>query len=172
MSNHNRHQASGDGSRRISRHPIHRGLGLVFLMGWIVWVIGCQSGAAKPLPLMMSDKSYFSDVPMPQGFHIIEQASEDCLTGKRRVYVRHVYEGKGDGFRVRAFYEEYMPQYQWQYVTGGNVEGVQSLKFIKGSESCNITITRPSGFGSSVVRVQVMIMPEDGGSPGFEAPKK
>lgn len=86
------------------------------------------------------------------------------MTGKRRLYVRHVYEGKGDLYAVRNFYVERMPQHGWQIVYAGQIKGTHEVRFEKGQESCTITI---AGSGSSLgrgVEVQLIIRQEERGT--------
>ncbi len=131
-----------------------------------VWVIalGCGPQAREPMRMMAKQRPYFSDVPIPMGFQIIEKASEDSMTGKRRVYVRHVYEGRADPYAVRDFYIERMPQYKWQMVNAGQVEGIHTMRFVKAQESCTLTIQRSKSAWGGTVRIQLLIMQEERGT--------
>ena len=60
--------------------------------------------------MMAKERPYYADVPIPVGFEFIAEASEDSMTGRRRLYARHVYEGRADLFSVLNFYKDYMPK--------------------------------------------------------------
>ncbi len=131
-------------------------LGMLCLVTW-----GCGPRAAEPMRMMAKQRPYFSDVPVPMGFSILEEASEDSGTGKRRLYARHVYEGSADLYAVKQFYIERMPQYKWQLANTVHVGGRHQMRFEKGQESCTLTIERAgSGWGSKI-RVQLIIMQEE-----------
>ncbi len=134
--------------------------------GAMLWTLGlgCGPRAAEPVRLMAKQQSPISDLPVPMGFRILEDESEDAYTGRRRLYVRHVYSGSGEPFAVRNFYRDRMPQYKWQLVNTVHVAGTHSMVFQKGQESCTVTITRSKSGWSSGVRVQIIIMPEERGA--------
>ncbi len=126
--------------------------------------LGCGPRAAEPVRLMAKQRSPISDLPVPMGFRILEDESEDAYTGRRRLYVRHVYEGSGEPFAVRNFYRDRMPQYKWQLVNTVHFAGTHSMVFQKGQESCTVAISRSKSRWGSGVRVQIIIMPEERGA--------
>lgn len=132
----------------------------------LLWALGlgCGPRAAGPVRLMAKQQSPISDLPVPLGFRILEDESEDAYTGRRRLYVRHVYAGSGEPFTVRNFYRDRMPQYKWQLVNTVHVAGTHSMVFQKGQESCTVTISRSKSGWSSGIRVQIIIMPEERGA--------
>ena len=132
----------------------------------VLWTLGlgCGPRAAEPSRLMAKQQSPISDLPVPMGFRILEDESEDAYTGRRRLYVRHVYAGSGEPFAVRNFYRDRMPQYKWQLVNAVHVSGTHSMVFQKGQESCTVTISRSKSGWSSGIRVQIIIMPEERGA--------
>ena len=132
----------------------------------VLWVLGlgCGPQAAEPVRLMAKQRSLISDLPVPKGFRILEDESEDAYTGRRRLYVRHVYAGSGEPFAVRNFYRDRMPQYKWQLVNTVHVSGTHSMVFQKGQESCTVAISRSKSGWKSGVRVQIIIMPEERGA--------
>ena len=100
------------------------------------------------------------DIPIPQGFRLVESAGEDRSTGTRRLYLRHDYRGRADKHRARDFYREQMPLSRWTLMSDGNVKGDIQMRFEKQTESCTITITdRPGLFGGT--RIQVIVARED-----------
>ena len=132
----------------------------------VLWVLGmgCGPSAAEPTRLLARQRAPISDLPVPMGFRILEAESEDAYTGRRRLYVRHVYEGSGEPFAVRNFYRDRMPQYHWQLVSSVHVAGTHSMVFEKGQESCTVTVSRSKSGWRSGIRVQIIIMPEERGS--------
>jgi len=79
----------------------------------VLWVrgMGCGPNGAEPTRLMARQRAPISDLPVPRGSRILEDESEDVYTGRRRLYVRHVYAGSGEPFAVRDFYRDRRPQY-------------------------------------------------------------
>ena len=138
---------------------------LVFSVA-VLWALGlgCGPRAAEPTRLMAKQRAPVSDLPVPMGFRILEDESEDAYTGRRRIYLRHLYVGSGEPFAVRNFYRDRMPQYQWQLVNSVHVAGTHSMVFQKGQESCTVAISRSKSGWKSGIRVQIIIMPEERGA--------
>ncbi len=132
----------------------------------VLWVLGmgCGPNGAEPTLLMARQRAPISDLPVPRGFRILEDESEDVYTGRRRLYVRHVYAGSGEPFAVRDFYRDRMPQYKWQLVNAVFAAGTHSMVFQKGQESCTVAISRSKTGWSRGIRVQIIIMPEERGA--------
>lgn len=132
----------------------------------VLWVLGlgCGPQAAEPVRLMAKQRAPVSDLPVPVGFRILEDESEDAYTGRRRLYLRHVYVGSGEPFAVRNFYRDRMPQYKWQLVNTVHFGGTHTMVFQKGQESCTVAISRSKSAWSSGIRVQIVIMPEERGA--------
>jgi hypothetical protein len=99
---------------------------------------------------------------VPQGFELVEPASEDRATGTARLYLRHTYEGKARKYDVRAFYREQMPLARWAKVSDGNVKGEYTMRFEKGNEGCNILIRDREGYKAGT-QVQVIVCQEQRG---------
>ncbi len=139
---------------------------LAFSVG-VLWALGpgCGPQAAEPMRLMARQRPPISDLPVPMGFRILEDESEDAYTGRRRLYVRHVYAGSGESFAVRNFYRDRMPQYKWQLVNSVYAAGTHTMVFQKGQESCTVAISRSKSAWKSGIRVQIIIMPEERGAP-------
>lgn len=128
-------------------------------------VLGCGPSTGDAMRIMAKQRPYFLDVPVPMGFELVVDASEDSMTGRRRLYARHVYEGRAEIYAVKHFYQDRMPQYKWQMVNAIHVQGVHEMRFEKGQEACSIRISPPkSGWGGKV-RVQIIIMQEERGTP-------
>lgn len=147
-----------------------------YLQGGFALVVGlllgsaCGPQAGGPMRMMAKERPYYADVPVPMGFKFLAEASEDSMTGRRRLYARHVYEGRADLFSVLNFYKDRMPQYNWQMVNAVNVKGVHTLQFEKGQESCSMEIRNAkSKWGGSKVRVQMIIMQEERGTASNRA---
>ena len=131
-----------------------------------VWLaaVACGPSTGDAMRIMAQQRPYFPDVPVPMGFQLVPDASEDSMTGRRRLYARHVYVGRADIYAVKNFYQDRMPQYKWHMVNDIHVAGVHDMRFEKGQESCSIRISPPkSGWGGKV-HVQIIIMQEERGT--------
>ena len=106
------------------------------------------------------------------GFKLVENACEDQSTGTRRLYLRHLYQGKADKYAARKFYREQMPRARWALVSDRNVKGEYTLRFEKGTESCTLHITDGEGRMSRNIRIQVIIVQEERGQSSSNARKK
>jgi hypothetical protein len=140
-------------------------LGLVGVM-----IGGCSQGtrSGEDGRLLPVANPYERDIPLPMGFEMVEDACEDQMTGTRRLYLRHTYEGRAsDKYLVRDFYEEQMPRARWSLVSNRNVKGTYALRFEKGSEACTITIRDANGSLSVNTQIEVVVVQEERGtSPG------
>jgi hypothetical protein len=137
--------------------------------------VGCESPEAnQDVRLVASRRQYEKDVPVPAGFQLVEDACEDQSTGTRRLYLRHLYEGDAQNkYAVRRFYREQMPRARWHLVSDGNVKGVYTLRFEKGTEACTVRITdAESGLGAARARIEVTIVQEERGQAPAEVRDK
>ncbi len=112
---------------------------------------------------LIRGRPFERDIPVPAGFSLVEQASEDRSTGTSRLYLRHVYTGDADKYAVRNFYREQMPLARWTKVSDGSVKGDFSMRFEKGNESCTVAITDEKKAIRTKTRVQVVIAREERG---------
>jgi hypothetical protein len=122
---------------------------------------GCSQQPEKIERLVAAPRPYEPDVPIPSGFRIVDDATEDRSTGTMRLYLRHVYTGAADKYAVRNFYREQMPLARWSKVSDGNVRGLCTLRFVKGNESCVVEIGDASQFKT---RIQVLVSLEQRGN--------
>ena len=132
---------------------------------------GCSGTASRgqEVRLVCSARPYEPDIPLPIGFKLVDPASEDRSPGVARLYLRHLYTGKADKYAVRNFYREQMPLARWSKVSEGNVRGVCTLRFEKGSESCTVDI-RDAGSGMGRhTEIQVLVSQEQRGSGAGDA---
>lgn len=123
-------------------------------------VSGCVGAApvAGNASLVSSAHPYEPGIPVPVGFRLVDQASEDFSSGPVR-YVRHRYLGRADKYAVREFYRKQMPLVRWTAISDSNVNGRITMRFQRQDESCTVTIEdETSGFARRVA-VQVMIAP-------------
>ncbi|MBN1514709.1 MAG: hypothetical protein JXB13_22035 [Phycisphaerae bacterium] len=131
---------------------------------------GCSQGVqtGKDGRLLPQANPYARDIPVPMGFRMVEDACEDQLTGTRRLYLRHTYEGRSrDKLAVRSFYEEQMPRARWTLVSNRNVKGTFALRFEKGGEACTITIRDAGRSLSANTQIEAVVVQEERGtSPG------
>ena len=86
-------------------------------LAWVtMFAVGCVAAGCNQtrsggheVRLIASSRPYEPDVPIPVGFRLVDEASEDRSTGVSRLYLRHLYHGKADKHAVRGFYREQMP---------------------------------------------------------------
>ena len=126
----------------------------------VTGILGCRSSQtrARSAKLVASQAPFHRDVPVPAGFRMADQASEDWSNGSAR-YVRHEYRGRADKLAVRAFYRKQMPLVRWSLLDDSNVHGRIKMRFDRGGESCTISIEDHSSGWSSGVAVRVLIVP-------------
>lgn len=150
--------------------------GRVAVLAGLLLFGGACTPAPKPgggVRLVPAATLYERDIPIPSGFRMVEPACEDQSTGTRRLYLRHIYEGKAPSkYSVRKFYREQMPRARWALVSDGNVKGVYTLRFEKGTESCRIQITGGEGRLGPNTRIQVIIAQEERGKSPPESENK
>lgn len=150
--------------------------GRVAILAGLLLFGGACTSASKPgdtVHLTAASMLYERDIPIPSGFRMVESACEDQSTGTRRLYLRHIYEGKAPSkYSVRKFYREEMPRARWALVSDGNVKGVYTLRFEKGTESCRVQITGGEGRLGAKTRIQVIIAQEERGKSPPESGTK
>ena len=141
-------------------------------LAWVtMFAVGCVAAGCNQtrsggheVRLIASSRPYEPDVPIPVGFRLVDEASEDRSTGVSRLYLRHLYHGRADKHAVRGFYREQMPLARWIKVSDGNVQGKITLRFEKGSESCTIEIREKLGRMGTSTEVQVLVSQEQRGA--------
>jgi len=131
------------------------GLGLLILAGG-----GCewsQTGGVRTQQLVAHTKPFESDIPVPVGFRILEDASEDYRQGGRRIFLRHRYVGSAAKISVRSFYRDQMTLSRWTPLRDFTLRGRHTMQFQKGEDYCTIVIDDlpDSALGNLVVDVCV-----------------
>lgn len=144
----------------MKRAAVAQGLVGVVLVAVCVAPAGCTGSGNQEVRLLASSKPYEADIPVPNGFKLVDEASEDRATGVSRLYLRHVYRGQADIHAVRNFYREQMPLARWIKVSDGNVAGRMTLRFEKGNESCTIDIHEVPGRVRKCTEIQVIVSQE------------
>ncbi len=122
---------------------------------------GCVAarGTAHSDTLLPAANPYDADVPVPAGFRLVDEASEDWSNGSAR-YLRHRYRGRADKSAVRTFYREQMPLVRWTPISDGNVHGSVTMRFQRDGESCTITIEQERYGLTRYAAVDVLIVPK------------
>ena len=110
------------------------------------------------MELLPSPHPYEVDIPVPEGFRLAEQSSEDWSSGSLR-YLRHRYVGRADKYELRRFYRQQMPLVKWTTLSDGQISGRYTMRFVRGTESCTIAIDGGASTLSSKVVIDVMIAP-------------
>lgn len=145
-------------------------LAVALLIAGVMPCGGCVTTGSKPQrpadhppPMPTRGRSFEPDLPVPAGFTLVEDASEDRSTGSRRLYLRHEYRGKADKYALRTFYREQMPLARWTRTADGNIEGEITMVFEKQGEYCTITIRDADDNHSGMVNVRVVVARQQGG---------
>ncbi len=144
--------------KRASVRALVGGLALL-TAAYTAFLAGCGASARPTGPVVLepAPRPYESDIPVPAGFALADQSSEDWQSGPLR-YIRHEYRGRADKYAVRQFYRDYMPRVRWALVSDSSAAGRYSMTFLRGTESCAVLI---EGTGRGMVRVEVRIAPVD-----------
>ena len=133
------------------------GLGGMLVLG------GCATAPVtdRQAILAASQTPYATDIPLPRGFVLVDQSSEDWSSGSLR-YLRHHYRGRADKHAVRVFYREQMVLVRWTPVSESSIHGSSTLSFERDDETCVVTV---EGARAGVVTVDVLITPTVRRSP-------
>ena len=131
--------------------------------------VGCAGSAPIGLEgaLKPSRQPHEPDIPLPEGFRLVERSCEDWSSGPIR-YLRHRYRGRAEKAAVRRFYRQQMPLVRWKAISDGNVHGRYTMRFERRTESCTITIEDATLGLSSRVVVDVLIAPAARQSTEYE----
>ena len=133
------------------------------LVASVLWsVSGCAGlhRATGASTLVAASRPLVTDIPVPEGFRLAEQSSEDWASGSIR-YIRHRYTGRADKHAVRRFYREQMPLVRWTAISDANLHGRYTMRFERGTEHCTVFIDSPAARKSDRVIVDVIISPAD-----------
>ena len=149
------------------------GYRLCHLFGAVL--LGLSGGCADPEPaisrwsLQASPRPYAADIPLPAGFRLADQSSEDWADGLVR-YLRHRYVGRAPRTAVRRFYREQMPLVRWVAESDGTVQGTVTLRFHRGGEVCTVIVTGGSPDRAGRVTIEVLITPRFTKAAEFASP--
>ncbi len=117
-----------------------------------------SSGRAGRNVRLQSGTPYSKDIPLPEGFRLIDQSSEDWSSEAVR-YLRHQYAGRADRLNVREFYRKQMPLVRWTADSESDVHGRCTMQFSRRNEHCTITIRKKRSVLRSRTVVDVIIAP-------------
>ena len=128
--------------------------------------MGCvrNAGHARGARLVVSARPYVKDIPVPAGFTLVEQSSEDWAMASLR-YLRHRYAGSADKAALRDFYRVQMPLVRWSPTSDGSVHGRYTMRFTRGTETCTVEIHSGTGRSSRRVVVDILIAPATSSAP-------
>lgn len=132
--------------------------GCVIALSWA----GCNNGTwGKPTDKLVPEKQLgVSDIQVPQGFKIDEDASEDRSTGNWR-FVKHTYYGKADPQLVREFYRDQMSMTGWKILDDEMHQGQYKLRFESDLEYCDVAISRVKQAWGEKTKVELEVAPLD-----------
>jgi hypothetical protein len=127
-------------------------------------LIGCQdtfwNGETKKL--IAAQQLGSSDIPIPAGFDMDQNSSEDSRAQGLRT-VRHVYMGKAEGQLVRAFFRDHMPETRWTLTSDEMHQGQFVMQFEKDLETCEVKVSEVGRGWSSRTKLQIEVTPRRGG---------
>lgn len=120
-----------------------------------------ESGGPTQLPARQNN--YVEDIPVPANFTIVEAQSRSKTLATPAVrWVDHLYRGRGDAMAVRGFYAIRMAEHKWEPISETINEGVYTMRFKKGPEVCEITVSRARLLGP--VGIHVALEPQESGN--------
>lgn len=124
------------------------------------WITGCAAPRhrATGMKLTASTTPVVEDIPVPERFELVDQASEDWSDGTMR-YLRHRYHGAAGIGAVRRFFQEQMPLVRWTPISDSQVYGRITMRFERAHEACTVTIEDDSAILSRRTIVDVIIVP-------------
>lgn len=96
------------------------------------------------------------DVPLPSGFHLVDDRSVGSTSGKVRIG-KYEYAGGTDRSEVARFYKEIMPSAGWGLKNESFDRGTTELFFESSAESCVIKVKRESRKTLVVVDVRPLV---------------
>ncbi len=127
--------------------------------------IGSSGPEAVPEPDSLVAKSQppMVDLPMPVSFDLKESRSRSMAAPGLR-FVDHWYYGREDKWAVGRFFKRQMPAAQWQLQADRMMTGDIVLDFVKGRESCKMTIGE-NFWGTTTVHVEIYAAGPSVGAP-------
>jgi hypothetical protein len=121
---------------------------------------GCQDENAA---LVARARSDIEDVPVPEGFELVDMRSRSWSNGSLR-FVDYLFRGDAHKLAVIRFYEKQMPVGRWSPVTNQTLQGETEMDYQKDRENCRVTISTEGWYKPTFIHVS--IWPEaDGGAP-------
>ena len=121
---------------------------------------GCSGLSRTPggVPLRPSPDPYELDIPLPDGFRLVDEFSGSSAAGLAR-RARHRYRGPADKQLVRRFYRTQMPLVRWTLRYDRRVDGHCLMRCGRGSEACTVTIDDSIAMFRRWATVDVVISP-------------
>lgn len=102
---------------------------------------GCLGGGGRP-PAPVQHPM-LQNVPLPDGFRIVDQRSRGMTTGGQR-WAQCEFMGNADRATVVSFFEEYMPTAGWALKEKRFTAGVYDLRFDSARERCDLRVYHQS----------------------------
>ena len=90
--------------------------------------------------LIPSARPPIPDLPIPWNFKLLEPVSRNYETHGAR-FVDHSYQGRAEKDLVERFVRIQMPMKGWTFRSARMVRGTHVLRYEKGSEECDVTIS-------------------------------
>ncbi|MGE0480894.1 MAG: hypothetical protein AB7Q17_10535 [Phycisphaerae bacterium] len=125
---------------------------------------GCMGGGGRP-PAPVQHPM-LQNVPLPDGFRIVDQRSRGMTTGGQR-WAQCEFMGNADRATVVSFFEEYMPTAGWALKEKRFTAGVYDLRFDSARERCDLRVYHQS---LNRTKIDVDLRQIPGGAADGEAP--
>ena len=120
---------------------------------------GCApTKAGRRLGLSPASRPLQRDLPLPAGFALVDESTEDWISGPVR-FIRHCYKGRADKQEVRLFYRQQMPLARWTPVVERTYDGRCTMSFSRKRERCTIEIVSRKTLLGPATRVTVSVAP-------------
>jgi len=129
------------------------GLPLAGLLFCLFVPVGCNTGQTGQL--QAQSRTHVSDVPVPNGFNLVDKRSRSYRNQTGLRWVDYLYKGNEDKFDVVRFYEKQMIVFHWNPQTTQTAQGQTSQDFIKDHEHCRITVSGGGALSATFVHISV-----------------
>ena len=120
---------------------------------------GCGPETTEPTILQARAQPFVVDVPVPDHFDQDRRKSTHSFTAGRR-QIKHHYLGSASPLSVSNFYQQKMPDHQWELLDRSLKNDIEVLNYRKGEEKCEVRIEElPGGLFGSKTRISILIQP-------------
>ena len=130
------------------------GLGVAVVFLCLSALTGCNAGNDTG-ELQAHRQPHISDIPIPQGFALVEERSRSYTNQAGLRWVDFLYKGREDKLEVIHFYEKQMLTSRWSPQMQQTAQGQTSLDFAKDHERCRITVSGGGALSATYIHISI-----------------